>query len=419
MADEKTVIEPVSPSPREQAGKPLKTLLAATLSLFLPGAGQMYEDRRRRGLVMLAIALLLLIAVFIFWLQGETAILTLLLQPPVLLGLLVVDVGVLLFRLYCVADTFWPPRLGLDRSAAWPQRLPGIGTLVGLVLVILVTIAPHTAAGYYDLVTYQLLTGVFNQSSTVRAESFPTPVLAGVNGSPTEPPEDLAPVVIATPAPTRTPVKVVPTPSIAILPSPSAVSNTPTPTSPWPGVDRLNILLLGGDAGPGRSGLRTDTMMVVSIQPSTGRTAIFGIPRNLVGVPLPDGPAQQFYDGSWPSLLNALYGYGQANPGLFPGGKDPGATALKETIGGLLGIQIDYYALVDLPSFVNIIDALGGVTIDVPREIDDITSPPTQDEPWQEYDILPGRQHLDGRAALTYVRSRTGSSDFDRMQRQR
>jgi LCP family protein required for cell wall assembly len=183
--------------------------------------------------------------------------------------------------------------------------------------------------------------------------------------------------------------------------------------------DDLSILLLGADAGPERSGTRTDSIIVARVDRETGRAALFSIPRNMVNVPLPERYAPLFDCGCWGSLINELYGYANANPDLFGGGSNPGAEIMKVTIGNLLGINIDDYALVDLPGFVDVIDAVGGVTIDVPRRIRIYLSPAKQGEAWAQYDIQPGRQHLDGRTALAYVRSRLGESDYERMARQR
>lgn len=192
-----------------------------------------------------------------------------------------------------------------------------------------------------------------------------------------------------------------------------------TPVEPREPGDRVSILLLGADAGPERSGIRTDSIIVASVERSTGRAALFSVPRNMVNVPLPDRYAPLFACGCWGSLLNELYGYANANPELFGGGDNPGAQVMKETIGNLLGLSIDYFALVDLPGFVDVIDALGGVDIDVPVRIQIYLSPPKEGDAWEQYDILPGRQHLDGRAALAYARSREDESDYERMGRQR
>ena len=182
---------------------------------------------------------------------------------------------------------------------------------------------------------------------------------------------------------------------------------------------RLNILLLGGDAAPDRGGLRTDSMIVVSIDLAVARVAMFGVPRDMVNIPLPAEVAHLFPCRCWPDLINALYGYGVATPDLFPTGNNPGATALMDTLGELLGIYIDHYALVDMLGFVEVVDALGGLTIDVPAPVVIQPSPPEEGGEWHTYDIQPGRQQLDGHAALAYARYRGDGNDYNRMGRQR
>jgi LCP family protein required for cell wall assembly len=180
----------------------------------------------------------------------------------------------------------------------------------------------------------------------------------------------------------------------------------------------LNVLLIGGDAGYQRYGLRADTLIVVSIQAGTGRSVAFSIPRNLQYAPLA-GRAGRTY-GRFPDLINALYGFGRAHPELFGGGRDPGATALKQTISNLLGIPIQYDALVDLRGFVEVVDALGGVRVTPSERLVDTVSTAFPGEPWTRLDLRPGQTvHLDGRVALAYVRSRRQSSDYRRMIRQR
>jgi LCP family protein required for cell wall assembly len=159
-------------------------------------------------------------------------------------------------------------------------------------------------------------------------------------------------------------------------------------------------------------------MIAVSIQANTGRAAIFSVPRNLERAPLV-GPAATVYD-RFPGILNALYRFAQARPELFAGGSDPGATALKQTISNLLGIQVHYYVLVDLRGFVEVVDALGGIRMTAPDSVDDLTSPAFPGEPWTDIEVTQGQiVNLDGRHALAYARSRSASSDYTRMVRQR
>lgn len=293
----------------------------------------------------------------------------LLLRPSWLMALLVLDGLLLAFRLSCVVDAY---RLGARGSAATARPPPRpVPVRAGLALVLAVTIAPHAVLGYYDLQAYDLLTSVFSHRSSLKP---------GLAASPLTPQGKPA-----------------------------------LPSAPGP----VTILLIGGDAGPGRVGLRADTMIVVSVQPATGRVVLFGLPRNLVRVPLPHGPDRAFGCRCFPRPLNELYAYAQDHPALFPGDSSPGVNALRGAAQRLLGIRIDYHALVDLKGFVDVVNALGGVTIRITEpihvEIDQLGSGPGG----PAYDLQPGQRHLDGLTALAYVRSRKTTSDYDRMRRQR
>jgi polyisoprenyl-teichoic acid--peptidoglycan teichoic acid transferase len=340
-----------------------RALAAASLSCLLPGAGQLYLRRWRRATAMLLVAALWLVGAGVVW-QSREGLPRLMLQPTWLLALLALDVLLLAFRVSCVVDAY---RLGGGsfRAAPGPRAAP---VVAGLALVMAVTVVPHAAVGYYDLQAYDLLTSVFRQVPRLGA----APVSPGVSGS----------------AP-------------ASLPG------------------RVNILLIGGDAGHGRTGLRADTMIVASVQPASGRVVLFGMPRNLVRVPLPRGPDRAFACRCFPRPLNELYTYAQEHPALFPGAARPGVNALRGVAERLLGIRIDYHALVDLQGFVDLVDALGGATIRTTEpihvEIDHLGRGPGG----PAYDLKPGRHHLDGVTALAYARSRKTTSDYDRMRRQR
>ena len=192
---------------------------------------------------------------------------------------------------------------------------------------------------------------------------------------------------------------------------------------------RLNILLIGSDAGPDREGTRTDTMMVANIDTRTGRTILFGLPRNIGHAQFPPGsPADdEFPSGFHGSdegeyLLNAVYGYGHAHPEIAPSGPtaDPGLNLLQSSISYMLGLPIDYYLEIDMAGFAAIVDALGGLTVDVGPEripIGGISSSGRLVRP--DGYIEPGVQHLSGAQALAFARSRTGTTDYVRMGRQR
>ncbi|OZM83356.1 hypothetical protein CFP66_02135 [Pseudonocardia sp. MH-G8] len=195
---------------------------------------------------------------------------------------------------------------------------------------------------------------------------------------------------------------------------------------------RLNILLVGSDAGPDRTGARTDTMMVANIDTRTGRTVLFSLPRNISYAQFPPGSPMDeefprgFHDSSDPLsgdyLLNAVYAYGLQYPQLAPSGPtpDPGLNLLHQSVSEMLGLQLDYFVEVNMAGFASIIDALGGLTVDVGPEripIGGIT--PSGRHVAPDGYIEPGLQQLSGEQSLAFARSRTGSTDYARMGRQR
>ena len=203
----------------------------------------------------------------------------------------------------------------------------------------------------------------------------------------------------------------------------ATVQDTP---NPFAGKGRVNVLLLGGDSGPGRDGLRTDTVIVASIDTHTGDTTLFSLPRNLENLPFPpNSPMAQFYPNGFEGtsesegLLNAVYRNGPAaHPGILGSTDDEGADWLKLGVGQALGLHIDYFVLVNLEGFSRLVDALGGVTVNVNYWVPINGDPGTGQLP-DDY-IAPGpHQHLDGFHALQFARGRFGLTDYDRMARQR
>jgi LCP family protein required for cell wall assembly len=186
---------------------------------------------------------------------------------------------------------------------------------------------------------------------------------------------------------------------------------------------RYNILLLGGDAGPDRQGLRPDSISVVSIEAATGQATVFGIPRNLERVPFSDGsplydPFPDGYDCGDQCLVSYLYTYGVEHPDLYPDaeaqGSNAGVEAMRDAVEGTLDLTLQYYVLIDMQGFSDLIDALGGVTIDVKEELPiGINGGPIVDT------IEAGTQRMDGTTALWYARTRYNMTDYQRMERQR
>jgi LCP family protein required for cell wall assembly len=173
------------------------------------------------------------------------------------------------------------------------------------------------------------------------------------------------------------------------------------------GDDRINVLLLGIDRRAGTGwGYRTDAILVVTVDPTAKTAGILSIPRDLQ-VTIPDIGEDRI------NTVN-VYGYLQHYPGEGP-------ALLKQTIEDSFGISIDYYIMVDYDGFKQIVDALGGLDVDVPITLHDTEYPdPKPDDPhaYKTVQFEPGWQHMDGERALEYVRSRMSTSDADRSRRQ-
>ncbi|TQS27090.1 LytR family transcriptional regulator [Microbispora sp. KK1-11] len=196
--------------------------------------------------------------------------------------------------------------------------------------------------------------------------------------------------------------------------------STPVPVraeDPWNGRTRVNFLLIGGDAAGNRLGVRTDSMTVASVNIATGNTVLFSLPRNLQYVRFPpSSPLRKVFPNGFNAegqgLLNSVWYYADNNPQVM-GGKNKGAQALKDAIGYTLGLNIDYYAIVDMYGFAALIDAVGGLKIRVEQDIR-----------WggkfgTAGTIKAGYRTLNGEEVLWYGRSRVDSDDFSRMARQR
>ena len=187
-----------------------------------------------------------------------------------------------------------------------------------------------------------------------------------------------------------------------------AVDGEEPPAGPRPD-ERLNVLVVGVDAAPGRTSVLTDTMMVVSFDPVGKTASMVSLPRDLVNVPLGNG------DEFGPKL-NSLMAYADHHQDDFPRG---GLRTLQDAVGALLGIPIQYHATMEFEGFIHMVDAVGGVDIDIAKAIDD----PGYDgfgAGQRGWSIGAGRHHLDGVNALAYARSRksAGESDFTRAGRQ-
>lgn len=189
----------------------------------------------------------------------------------------------------------------------------------------------------------------------------------------------------------------------------TAVSLAPTPvptTTAWEGTERVNILLMGIDRRPGEAFVsRTDSMMVISVDPVTESMSILSVPRDLY-VLIP---------GYGEDRINTAFVYGSRNDSYadYVGG----ATLAMQTISYNLDIPIHHFVLVDFGAFTRTVDLLGGVDVNVPYPIDDPMYP-DMDYGYDPLYIDAGLQHFDGQMALKYARTRHADSDFNRAARQ-
>ncbi len=219
-----------------------------------------------------------------------------------------------------------------------------------------------------------------------------------------------------------------------VFPHEDEVKSTSRPSidgkdkDPWKNNPRLNIMLLGADSADARDrslGLRADTIMVASIDTSTGETTIVQIPRNVQYTPFPEGSE---LDEKFPRgfrgegdeaeyFINALWDKSENwYPDLFEGQTFRGAEGMKLGVQGITGLKIDYFALLNIDGVQRLIDAMGGVDININERLP-IGGNTTGKKPtgW----LKPGPdQHLDGYDAMWYARSRSDSSDYARMARQ-
>ncbi|HEX9372033.1 MAG TPA: LCP family protein [Roseiflexaceae bacterium] len=163
-----------------------------------------------------------------------------------------------------------------------------------------------------------------------------------------------------------------------------------------------NILLLGTDARLGEDVSRTDTIVLVRLDPRSDRVSMLSFPRDLyVNIP-----------GYGKNKINAAYPIGEHK--LGPG---YGPALLKKTVGELTGLPVDHFVMINFEGFKTLIDKIGGIYVDVPKAIDD-PAYPTDDYRTMKVHFDAGRQLMDGDRALIYARTRHADSDFGRNQRQ-
>jgi len=326
-------------------------------ALFVPGAPSLFR-RTTLSAALLLLGVVIPIATIVVALVRRNEITSLVLDKNFLLALQTIAVLFVLTRLVSVVEVI------RSRSEGSPRRLASTLAIVGVMLV--------ATPAAWSIARAQDLSGVI--SDVFVSSGGDAPLAASGDGS-------------------------------------------------TAGEGFKTILLLGGDEGPGRWALRTDTMILVTIHEESGRIAMISIPRNMYKIQFPPGSAMadEFPKG-FPELANAIYPYVFTHEDISAtyvrGDLQPEAIALASGISYSMNITIDDYVLVNMQGFLEIIDALGGVTLTLDEKLPmpgNIPGAKTQYPPF----IGPGEVTMDGTTALGYARSRSGDSDYGRMGRQR
>lgn len=354
---------------------PSPSILLVLTALF-PGLGHLIAGRRRSALIWAApilIALLVVVVLAVF--EGPASVAARLIDPAILAVLFVLQAVLLVWRLVA---------LGAVRRLV-PLRRTAT-TLVAAAVAVAVIAGPQLVAGALTLDARSAALEIFQ---------------AGDSGTAWVPTETAPPVAsddpnfgLATPTPS-------PSASDSGAPSPSATAGT--------GEGRINVLLIGVDAGVGRNTWLTDSMIVASLDPVGGTISMASIARDTVDVPLPDG---RLFRGK----INSLVSYANWHAKEFPGSKS-GESVLAAALGTLLGLKIDMWAEVSLGGFVAVVDSVGGINI----QVNDGFCDATYDEYGMNgFGIAPGWYHMNGQQALAFARIRhaAGESDFTRAARQ-
>jgi polyisoprenyl-teichoic acid--peptidoglycan teichoic acid transferase len=351
-------------APRRRAGKPRRTRAVLGLTLLgsvIPGTGYLFAGRKKLGAAVLTISAGLLVVAAYLGLTQRKRVLELAVAPD---QLRYVTFGLVLLGTLWIVVIITSHR-ALRSGVATPGSRVGGALLVGLLSF---AVAVPTALGVQTARTQQDLV----QS-----------VFAGGNSK----------------SATRPTIK--------------------NKKDPWAGKPRLNVLLLGADDGADRDGVRTDTVIVASIDTVSGNVSLISLPRKLTFMPFPEGTKlhDAYPDGfgkegisladrlEW--MLDAIYKNVPEQQGddIVGPSDNVGADILKLSVGEAIGLKLDYYVQINLAGFTQLVNALGGITVNINYPIpvggsDDAKRPPN-------YYLQPAQnKHLWGLEALWYARGR-------------
>jgi polyisoprenyl-teichoic acid--peptidoglycan teichoic acid transferase len=385
-------------NPQETRPRSRSPFTAAFLSLLFPGLGHLYAGAPTRALGFAALPILLLafVAGIVVRLSG-----------PQILGALLQLVGAIFvfnllalgYRLVAIVDAYRVTEYLNAHAASGDGRLGRARmprnplSVAGLLAIVLVMTGSHVVVARWDLLAQDAAACIF---ITERSTDDCDPTASASPGA-------AASGDVSTDPPT-------PEPSLIGTPVPSVE------VPPWDGRERLNILLIGADEQNGAH--NTDTLITVSIDPLTKQVAMFSLPRDTQEVPVPPGPAQRVWGRTYGEKINSWFVNNRRRSDLWPGNdRTRGYNSLKAVMGELYDLKVRYFVEVNFEGFKKVVDALGGVTINVQVPVVDDTFPGTTGRTQRLY-IPSGIQHMDGDQALRYARSRHTSTDFDRGARQ-
>jgi LCP family protein required for cell wall assembly len=385
--------------------------VAALLSFIFPGAGQLYVGEARRG-ALWAIPTVVFVLAALYFVAGGVDVLDIVASSQAVAALLVLNLA---FFFYHLAATFDAYSLAQRERRLERINVPASAPFVLAALVVLGLLL-HGVPQVLGVVGNDQLQRLFAGRAT---EVIPTPSFAAAaSGSPTatvSPSASASPTAGQSASPTSLPSTAAPTAG------PTAAPATHGPISAsWAADGRLDLLLVGSDGGPGRAGMRTDAMILLSVDIASGRAAFFGFPRNLTNFPLHPEVRPHYQDGRFPQLLNALFRTAQHHPEIFPGddAKTRGWRAVTGAIQEMAGVPVDGVLSVDLNGFSMIINTLGGLWVDVPSRVSDYSYHPEDGSQPITLDFKPGCHEFNGSRALAYARTRHQDSDYRRMKRQ-
>ena len=339
--------------------------IAAFLSFLWPGLGQLYAGNRRLFALFLVPSLIVIALVVYAMRQGPIVFGARFADPAFDVAALVVVVLFGAWRLASVVQAFTAGRQRPDR------RVVDRAVLAALAVVI---VASHGFVGTVLATTYGATSNVFSSSNDLMAGDLETPLPS------------------ATPTPTPGTIQ----------------TSTPAPTATPSG--RVTMLFTGVDSAMTRSTRSYDSLMVVSYDPKDNTVQMVSIPREIAAFPFYWGGRDKASD--WITYMpNYL------RSGHIKGAPDSNYIALVKEIQFLVGVHIDYWAVMNLQGFVQMVDAMGGIDINAQAVTDPVYD--WLDKKHFGVKINAGQQHLNGAYALAYARSRHGGgNDYKRAARQ-